>query len=66
MYHNPVLLHESVDGLNINPNGVYVDVLDSDVGWYKDEIVNGAIIFGQITYEHFLDHNYTGRFVIVR
>ena len=26
MYHNPVLLKESVDGLNIKPNGVYVDV----------------------------------------
>jgi 16S rRNA (cytosine1402-N4)-methyltransferase len=25
-YHNPVLLHASIDGLNINPNGVYVDV----------------------------------------
>jgi 16S rRNA (cytosine1402-N4)-methyltransferase len=25
-YHNPVLLHESVDGLNIKPDGVYVDV----------------------------------------
>ncbi|MFD2099416.1 16S rRNA (cytosine(1402)-N(4))-methyltransferase RsmH [Flagellimonas iocasae] len=25
-YHNPVLLQESVDGLNIKPNGVYVDV----------------------------------------
>ena len=25
-YHNPVLLKESVDGLNIKPNGVYVDV----------------------------------------
>ncbi|NQY28058.1 MAG: 16S rRNA (cytosine(1402)-N(4))-methyltransferase RsmH [Flavobacteriaceae bacterium] len=25
-YHNPVLLKESVDGLNINPDGVYVDV----------------------------------------
>ena len=24
-YHEPVLLHESVDGLNINPDGVYVD-----------------------------------------
>ncbi|WP_036382801.1 16S rRNA (cytosine(1402)-N(4))-methyltransferase RsmH [Muricauda sp. MAR_2010_75] len=24
-YHNPVLLQESVDGLNIKPNGVYVD-----------------------------------------
>lgn len=25
-YHNPVLLKESVDGLNIKPDGVYVDV----------------------------------------
>lgn len=25
-YHNPVLLKETVDGLNINPAGVYVDV----------------------------------------
>lgn len=25
-YHNPVLLKESVEGLNIRPNGVYVDV----------------------------------------
>lgn len=25
-YHNPVLLKESVDGLNIKPNGIYVDV----------------------------------------
>ena len=25
-YHNPVLLQESVEGLNIKPNGVYVDV----------------------------------------
>lgn len=26
MYHNPVLLHESVQGLNLRPNGTYVDV----------------------------------------
>lgn len=25
-YHNPVLLQESVDGLNIDPSGIYVDV----------------------------------------
>lgn len=25
MYHNPVLLKESIIGLNINPNGIYVD-----------------------------------------
>ena len=26
MYHNPVLLHESIDGLSIHPDGTYVDV----------------------------------------
>jgi len=26
MYHNPVLLNQSVDGLAIKPNGIYVDV----------------------------------------
>ena len=26
MYHNPVLLNESVAGLNIIENGIYVDV----------------------------------------
>lgn len=26
VYHTPALLHESVDGLNIRPDGVYVDV----------------------------------------
>ena len=25
-YHTPVLLHAAVDGLNINPQGTYVDV----------------------------------------
>ena len=26
MYHLPVLLNECIDGLNIKPNGIYVDV----------------------------------------
>lgn len=26
MYHQPVLLQQSIEGLNINPNGIYVDV----------------------------------------
>ena len=26
VYHIPALLKESVDGLNIRPNGIYVDV----------------------------------------
>ena len=26
MYHNPVLLHKSIEGLDIKPDGIYVDV----------------------------------------
>ena len=26
MYHNPVMLNESIEGMNINPHGVYADV----------------------------------------
>ena len=35
-YHNPVLLKESVDGLNIDPNGVYVDVTFGGGGHSKE------------------------------
>ncbi|WP_281226734.1 16S rRNA (cytosine(1402)-N(4))-methyltransferase RsmH [Flavobacterium aquiphilum] len=35
-YHNPVLLHASVDGLNINPSGVYVDVTFGGGGHSKE------------------------------
>ncbi len=35
-YHNPVLLKESVDGLNINPNGIYVDVTFGGGGHSKE------------------------------
>jgi 16S rRNA (cytosine1402-N4)-methyltransferase len=35
-YHNPVLLNESVDGLEINPNGVYVDVTFGGGGHSKE------------------------------
>lgn len=36
IYHNPVLLKESVDGLNINPNGIYVDVTFGGGGHSKE------------------------------
>ena len=26
MYHNPVMLNECLEGLNINPEGIYADV----------------------------------------
>lgn len=35
-YHNPVLLKESIDGLNINPDGVYVDVTFGGGGHAKE------------------------------
>ncbi len=36
MYHDPVLLKESVDALNIKPNGVYVDVTFGGGGHSKE------------------------------
>lgn len=38
-YHNPVLLKETVDGLNINEDGVYVDVTFGG-GGHSKEILN--------------------------
>ncbi len=48
MFHNPVLLSESISGLNINPNGVYVDVTYGG-GGHSTEILknlnsNGKLI----------------------
>ncbi len=37
-YHVPVLLHESIEGLNINPNGTYVD-LTFGGGGHSREII---------------------------
>ncbi len=38
-YHNPVLLHQSVDGLGIKPDGIYVDVTFGG-GGHSKEILN--------------------------
>ena len=35
-YHNPVLLKESVNGLNIKPDGIYVDVTFGGGGHSKE------------------------------
>ena len=35
-YHNPVLLKETVEGLNIKENGVYVDVTFGGGGHSKE------------------------------
>lgn len=38
-YHNPVLLEETVEGLNIQPSGVYVDITFGG-GGHSQEILN--------------------------
>ena len=35
-YHNPVLLKECIEGLNIKPNGIYVDVTFGSGGHSKE------------------------------
>jgi 16S rRNA (cytosine1402-N4)-methyltransferase len=47
MYHNPVMLQESVDGLNIQPNGIYVDVTFGGGGHSKEilsRLENGHLL----------------------
>ena len=47
MYHNPVMLAQSVDGLNIQPNGIYVDVTFGGGGHSKailERLENGRLI----------------------
>lgn len=39
VYHIPALLHESIDGLNIHPDGIYVDVTFGG-GGHSREILN--------------------------
>ena len=46
MYHQSVLLNESVDGLNIKPDGIYVDVTFGG-GGHSREILN-HIVDGQL------------------
>ena len=40
MYHNPVLLNESISGLNINPSGIYVDVTYGGGGHSQEILKN--------------------------
>ena len=39
-YHNPVLLTESIDGLNIKPDGIYVDVTFGGGGHSREILKN--------------------------
>jgi len=46
MYHNPVLLRESIEGMNIQPYGIYVDVTFGGGGHSKailDQLENGHL-----------------------
>jgi 16S rRNA (cytosine1402-N4)-methyltransferase len=47
MYHNPVMLKESIDGLNIQPGGTYVDVTFGGGGHSKailEQLKDGRLI----------------------
>ncbi|MFN3940656.1 MAG: 16S rRNA (cytosine(1402)-N(4))-methyltransferase RsmH, partial [Chitinophagales bacterium] len=47
MYHNPVMLHESVEAINIKPDGVYVDATFGGGGHSRailEKLVNGRLI----------------------
>lgn len=47
MYHNPVLLHKSIELLNIDPNGVYVDVTFGGGGHSRlilEQLAQGRLI----------------------
>lgn len=48
MYHIPVLLKDCIDGLNIKPNGVYVDVTYGGGGHSREIIkhLKGGKLFG--------------------
>lgn len=48
MYHEPVLLEECIDGLNIKPDGVYVDMTFGGGGHSKAILtqLNGGKLFG--------------------
>ena len=47
MYHNPVLLKESIIGLKINPNGIYVDATFGG-GGHSKEILNNLNPTGRL------------------
>ena len=48
-YHNPVLLHESIDALSIKEDGVYVDVTYGGGGHSKEILSELGFNNGQIT-----------------
>ena len=47
IYHKPVMLYEAVQGLKINPDGIYVDVTFGG-GGHSKEIINQLSTDGQL------------------
>jgi len=48
-YHNPVLLHPSLEGLNIKPDGIYVDATFGGGGHSRallDQLNENGRLFG--------------------
>ena len=44
-YHNPVMLKECINGLNIKPNGVYVDATFGGGGHSKAIVLSGGRLY---------------------
>lgn len=69
-YHVPVLLKETVDGLNINPSGVYVDVTFGGGGHSKEILrrlgENGKLIVFDQDEEAYQNRPDDARLVFVR
>lgn len=70
IYHVPVLLKETVDGLNINPSGVYVDVTFGGGGHSKEILrrlgENGKLIVFDQDEEAYQNRPDDARLVFVR
>jgi hypothetical protein len=63
---NSSSVHTRAFDFSNKKNGVYVDVLDYDLNWYKELISKGGIWFGDVTFEEFASDDYSGEIVIVR
>ena len=69
-YHIPVLLHESVEGLNINPDGTYLDMTFGGGGHSREIIkhlsVKGRLIAFDQDKEAFTNTIDDSRFMLIR
>ena len=70
IYHKTVLLHEAVEGLNINPKGIYVDVTFGGGGHSKEILsflsVNGKLFAFDQDEEAFTNQFDDSRFQLIK